>query len=123
MHAARFALATLFLLVAACGDGGTDPTPGGNNNNPGGTNTCTSTSVNVTVQNNSFSPSCTRVGTGATVTWTWAPTAVAHNVTFQSGTSSGNQDSGTFQRTFPSAGTFTYRCTLHTGMNGEIRVE
>lgn len=112
----------LFLIFAGCGDGGTDPTPGGNNNT-GGTNTCASTSTNITVQNNSFSPSCTRVATGATVTWTWAPTAVAHNVTFQSGSSSGTQDSGTFQRAFPSAGTFPYQCTLHAGMNGEIRVE
>lgn len=122
MRAARFGLATLFLVLAGCGDGGTDPTPGGNNNT-GGTNTCASTSTNVTVQNNSFSPSCTRVPAGSTVTWTWAATAVTHNVTFQSGASSGNQDSGTFQRGFPNTGTFAYECTLHPGMSGTIRVE
>ena len=123
MRAARFGLASLFLVLTACGDGGTDPTPGGNNNNGGGTNTCTSTSVNVTVQNNNFSPSCTRVASGSTVTWTWSATAVNHNVTFAAGTSSATQSSGTFERGFPNAGTFAYSCTLHPGMNGEIRVE
>jgi plastocyanin len=122
MTSRQRALLVLALGVAGCGDGGTDPSPGGNNGgNTGGT--CTSTSASVTVNNNSFSPSCTRVAAGSTVTWTWSATAVDHNVTFQSGTSSPTQSSGTFQRGFPTAGTFTYRCTIHAAMTGEIRAE
>ena len=122
MRAAR-ACMTLFAVVAAgCGggDGGTGPGPG-----PGpGPLTCTSTSASVTVANNSFSPRCTTVGTGTTVTWTWNSGGTLHNVTFTSGSSSDDQGSGTFQRTFPSVGTFAYTCTIHGGsMSGEIRVQ
>ena len=123
MRAARACIAVLALAAAGCGggggDGGTGPGPG-----PGpGPQTCTSTSSSVTVANNSFTPRCTTVGTNTTVTWTWESGGTEHNVTFGSGTSSGNQGSGTFQRAFPTAGTFAYSCSLHAGMNGEIRVQ
>ena len=118
-------MALLAFVVAGCGGGGdtgTNP-PGGNP--PGGNpQTCTATSANVTVGNNNFSPRCTNVAAGTTVTWTWDSGGTQHNVTFASGPSSTNQGSGTFQRTFPSAGTFAYECTLHgQAMSGEIRVQ
>ena len=118
-------IATAFVIAACGGDGGTDPgnTGGNNGGNTGGNqNPCTSTSSSVTVGNNNFSPACTTVTPGTTVTWTWASGGVAHNVTFGSGPSSGDQGSGTFERAFPTAGTFPYSCTLHGGMNAEIRV-
>lgn len=123
MRAGRtgFLMLAQLAVAVACGDGNTPPT--GTNNNGGSVGTCPSTSASVSVQNNLFAPSCTRVAAGATVTWTWAATAVNHNVTFPAGTSSATQSSGTFQRAFPSTGTFTYQCTLHAGMTGEIRVE
>jgi plastocyanin len=114
----------LTVVVSGCGggggDGGTGPGPNPNPNpNP---QTCTSTGAGITVNNNNFTPNCTRVTPGTTVTWTWASSGTEHNVTFSSGTSSASQGSGTFQRAFPTAGTFEYSCTLHPGMDGEIRV-
>src|SRR5688500_13767334 len=122
MRAARAGMVLLTVVVTACGggDGGTGPGPNPNPNpNP---QTCTSTSPSITVNNNNFTPSCTRVAPGTTVTWTWASGGTAHNVTFQSGANSGDRTSGDFQRAFPTAGTFDYSCTLHAGMDGEIRV-
>jgi len=114
-------LAVAFAM-SACG-GGTEPTGGNPGGNPGG-NTCTSTSVAVTVQNNSFSPSCTTVPVGSTITWTWGANATSgHNVTFPAGLNSTTQTTGTFDRAFPTAGTFTYECTVHPGMAGSIRVQ
>lgn len=114
-------LAGVALVIAACG-GGTEPAGGNPGGNPGG-NTCTSTSVAVTVQNNSFSPSCTTVPPGSTITWTWTNASNGHNVTFPAGVNSTTQTTGTFQRAFPTAGTFAYECTVHPGMAGSIRVQ
>jgi plastocyanin len=122
-------LGILALAVAAsCGGAGGDgyggvTNPGGNNNggNPGGTPTQTNA---VTVSDNSFGPSSIQVAPGTTVTWTWSQSATTHNVTFSSGSSSQNQGGGsTFSRAFPTAGTFTYQCTIHPGMSGTVTVQ
>jgi plastocyanin len=64
------------------------------------------------------------VAVGATVTWTWGSNASnGHNVTFAGGPASDTQVSGTFQRTFNTAGTFSYQCTVHGPMTGEVRVQ
>ncbi len=72
-----------------------------------------------------FSPAALSVAVGDTVTWTWAGDR-SHNVTANSGQadtfSSATQTTGTFVKTFSIAGSFTYRCTLHSGMNGTINV-
>jgi plastocyanin len=110
----------LVLLVGAlaCSGGGDDdPTPSGPGNGSGGG----STSNAITVQDNSFNPSETTVAPGTTVTWTWSGTDT-HDVTFNDGPQSARQASGTFTRTFASAGTFRYRCTVHSGMSGEVVV-
>jgi plastocyanin len=63
------------------------------------------------------------VEAGGTVVWTWASNGVEHNVTFEDEVTSGNQGSGTYQRTFANAGTFDYFCTIHgSGMSGTITV-
>ncbi|HEY7394609.1 MAG TPA: plastocyanin/azurin family copper-binding protein [Gemmatimonadaceae bacterium] len=99
-------------LAASCGGSGDGPT----NPPPTATNA-------VTVSDNQFSPGAIGVAPGATVTWTWAQGASQHSVTFQSG-GSGNLASGaTFSRQFPTAGTFTYQCTLHPGMTGTVTVQ
>jgi plastocyanin len=109
----RLALAA---LLAACGDG-----YGSSNSGITGTTT-SSTSNAVRVADNSFTPSATTVAPGTTVTWTWAG-AREHNVTFDDGTASATQTSGTFQRTFSAAGTFSYHCTIHgTAMSGVVTV-
>ena len=77
----------------------------------------------VSVADNFFDPSSARVAVGGSVTWTWNG-AVAHNVTFSSGSNSATQSSGTFVRMFDTAGTFNYVCTIHgASMSGTVIVE
>ena len=61
----------------------------------------------------------------ATVTWTWTGRN-PHSVTFDAGgPNSVIQRSGTFSRTFGSAGAFTYFCSVHgrVVMSGTVNVE
>jgi plastocyanin len=78
--------------------------------------------ANVTVNDNVFNPSATTIALGGQVTWTWSGSQ-PHNVTFQSGESSATQSSGTFSRTFTAAGSFSYQCTVHSGMQGSVSVD
>ena len=73
---------------------------------------------------NQFQPSQVTIARGGTVTWTFA---ALHNVTFQSGNgvpaNIPNTSSGSVSRTFSTAGTFNYTCTIHPGMNGSVVVQ
>lgn len=79
----------------------------------------------VDVRDNLFAPSVITAGTAETVTWTWRG-AAGHNVTFEDGQgSSATQVSGTHRRAFAAAGTYRYRCTIHStsfsdGMVGSV---
>lgn len=71
-----------------------------------------------------FTPASVDISSGGTVTWTFG--TLAHNVTFgaQAGApasiaTSANTD---VPRTFNSAGTFGYNCTIHPGMSGTVVV-
>jgi plastocyanin len=98
-------------FLAGCS--GSEPTE---NENPDGGNT-------VAVTNNSFSPTPIAVAVNGTVTWQWNSGGVAHNVTFNEGAPSGNLTSGSFSRTFQTAGSFPYVCTIHApGMAGVVNV-
>jgi len=72
-----------------------------------------------------FDPSTVTITAGGVVTWTFA---LQHNVTFddpqlvQNG-NIGNTSSGSVARTFPTAGTYNYHCTLHSGMSGQVKVQ
>jgi plastocyanin len=71
----------------------------------------------------SFSPPSVTVALNSTVTWNWNSGGVVHNVTFQDASTSGNKASGSFQKTFPTAGTFSYLCTIHGAvMSGTVTV-
>jgi len=122
---------TIATLVAAasCGGGGasnsvTNPT-GGNptGGNPTGGSETPVTTTQFGVSDNNFSPVNILVSVGATVTWTWGSGVSTHNITFGDGTRSSDQSSGTFTRTFSTAGTFNYTCTLHSGMSGSVNVQ
>jgi plastocyanin len=105
-------LATILSLVGCGGDDGpSEPTNGG-------------ADVTVTVQNNNFSPSSAAVAVNGTVVWQWNSGGVAHNVTFADPgiPGSGDRTSGTFERTFSTAGSFAYQCTIHAGMTGSVNV-
>lgn len=78
----------------------------------------------VVVSNDKFTPTSLQVTSGTTVTWTWASGSVGHNVTFDDGVHSATQSSGTYTRTFSTAGTYAYHCTIHgTPMSGTITVQ
>ncbi|HEY9229545.1 MAG TPA: plastocyanin/azurin family copper-binding protein [Gemmatimonadaceae bacterium] len=119
---AQCCVVSLTVLLAACGGGGdsnpTGVTPGGNNGNP---TTPVSTSA-VTVSDNVFNPAAIQVAPGTTVRWTWSSDAREHNVRFTDGGSEILAANATFSRAFPTAGTFTYQCTLHSGMTGTVTV-
>jgi len=80
----------------------------------------------VQVANNSFMPATLSVPVGTTITWEWQGTTSAHNVTFDpvtgAPTNIPNRTMGSDQRTFNTAGTFTYQCTNHPGMTGSVAV-
>jgi len=77
----------------------------------------------VLVVDNEFNPNDIQVSAGDTVTWRFEGAAV-HNVTFDDDAyeSSENMKEGTFETTFEEAGSFTYNCTLHPGMDGTVTV-
>ena len=128
-NVALAAVIAAVIAAAACGGGGSEtvsgPTggnPSGGNPSGGGSTAPVSTNA-VSVTDNSFTPQNIQVGAGTTVTWTWPSGVSLHNVTFTDGTQSGDKAAGaTFSRTFSTAGTFNYSCTLHSGMNGSVRV-
>lgn len=75
----------------------------------------------VNIIDRSFQPPALTVADGATVVWNNLDGS--HTVTANDGSfDSGIFDSGTYSRTFPSTGTYSYFCTLHTEMVGTITV-
>jgi plastocyanin len=87
-------------------------------------------SANVSVVNNSFQPSSLTVAAGTTVTWTWAPTAVNHNVaptppgTEPPGSGPPSSAPDTYSYQFNTPGTYRYFCEVHgSSMSGTIIVQ
>ena len=131
-------LAILTLIAtgaAACGGSsggnGTEPPP----TTPPPTTPPPTTAANeITIANDSFTPSSITVPVNTTVTWTWNSCTsdgygysgcTSHNVTFDDGTASATQDTGTFARTFATAGTYQYHCSIHGAavMSGKVVVQ
>lgn len=77
--------------------------------------------LQVAIRDNSFSPGSLEVGVGDTVTWTHEGSR-GHNVTADEFESGGLSGGDVYEFTFEEAGTFSYVCTLHQGMSGEIVV-
>ncbi|HKS07314.1 MAG TPA: plastocyanin/azurin family copper-binding protein [Gemmatimonadaceae bacterium] len=71
-----------------------------------------------------FAPNIVSVAQGATVTWVFG--AVEHNVTFTAATgvpaNITNSMNTQVARTFGTAGTYNYQCTIHAGMTGSVSV-
>jgi plastocyanin len=77
-----------------------------------------------TTQGDVFTPNKVIVGQGGQVTWTFG--ATEHTVVFSTagapaGITSGGVSSSV-SRTFAQAGNFSYVCTIHAGMNGQVMV-
>lgn len=76
----------------------------------------------VTIAGFAFSPNPVDVVAGDTVRWTNADSS-AHNIVgdgFASPTDFG--PGGSYETVFAVPGTYAYRCTLHNGMDGVVRV-
>lgn len=118
-------------FALAC-SGASEPTGGGDGGGNGGGNTPPPASLTVNMTSvdeygdeaNRFTPSLATIARNGTVTWTNL-SAVQHNVTFSSSGAPMNiPDIGaeSVARTFPTAGSYPYQCTNHSGMSGTITV-
>ena len=71
-----------------------------------------------------FSPGSVTISRGGSVTWTFGITI--HNVTFQGGAgvpaNIPDRSNTSESRTFSTVGDFSYTCTLHAGMTGQVLV-
>jgi plastocyanin len=129
-------LSTLALLalasVSACGGGGSSTSNGVTDPGSGDPPVNASTTA-LTVSNDKYTPAHDSVGVGAQLSWTWnsctgdgygGSTCTSHSVTFDDGPSSAIQSSGTFNRTFATAGTYKYHCKVHgAAMTGTVLVQ
>ena len=109
-------------VLVACGGGSNGG--GGGPTGPGpGPAPSTRT---VTLGAASFSPASTTLALNGTVTWVNS-SAIEHNVTFAAAAGAPenipNHTSGSTPRTFGTAGTFNYQCTIHAGMTGSVAVQ
>lgn len=113
----------LAAAVIACGGGGDG---GGGGITPPPPPPPPSGSASVTLGAASFSPSSVSITRNGTVTWN-NTSGLDHNVTFASTAGAPanitTHNSGSNQRSFATAGTFSYSCTLHAGMNGTVAVQ
>jgi plastocyanin len=76
----------------------------------------------VAAKDNRFTPPAVQVPAGTTVTWAFEDGLVPHDVTGDGWRSGDPQRKGTFAHTFDRPGTYSYRCTVHDGMNGRVVV-
>jgi plastocyanin len=129
----RIGIALLAGLLAACGGGGTTSPTGttdtGGNQNPAPLQAGVQIRTDAPGSSGpgfSFSPNSVTIARGGTVTWTNS-TGIDHNVTFVAATGApqtvANFTTGEQVRTFTTAGTFNYTCTLHSGMTGSVKVQ
>lgn len=97
-----------------------------NSSNKSSTTPSTSTPVSsnqVTLSNMAFSPQSIDVTSGTTVTWT-NQDSVTHTVTSDNNTFNSGQlaPGASFSFTFPNSGIFSYHCSIHPNMTGEVMV-
>lgn len=127
-------LAAVAVCVSACGGGGggstgpTGSTNNGTNNGTGSGNNNTTVPPNTVIARagDTFDPATLTVSVGTTVNFVFESTG--HNVTFnlvngRPADIAGSNTNTTIARTFTTAGTYPYTCTLHAAMNGTIIVQ
>ena len=113
-----------FSILGACGGSGGGGYNGGGTPTGPANNTCPDNTF--CMRASSFQPATLTVAKGTTVSFTNS-SSVEHNVVFDSPSAGvadiGDITSGTVSRTFGTAGTFAFHCTIHAGMNGSITVQ
>jgi plastocyanin len=107
----RLLLPVLAVVLAACSGGGQDPAAA----TPVQTGT-------VVVKDNRFQPVAVEVPAGTEVTWSFQDGGTPHDVTGDGWKSGKAQSKGSYRHTFAAPGTYTYRCTLHSAMDGRVVV-
>ena len=108
--------AVVLALAAGCGDE-EEPADGGGAPAGGG--------VAIGMRDIKFDPEQATVKVGQSVTWT-NNESVPHNVVAEEGADFESDTfgkGGTFSHTPEQAGTITYVCTIHPGMDGTLTVE
>jgi plastocyanin len=76
----------------------------------------------VVLKNLAFNPSTLRIHRGDSVTWKWEDGSTPHNVTSSRFKGASTRTHGSFTVRFTHAGTFSYRCTIHSFMKAKIIV-
>jgi plastocyanin len=123
----------LLAVASLCACGGSSNTTSPSNNSQPKVNTPPSVG-GISVTNNNFNPGSKTVPAGSNVQWAWntctgdpynGQSCISHSVTFDDGSASSPvQDEGTFTKSFNTAGTYTYHCSVHgTVMSGTITVQ
>ena len=123
MRIALIPAVTLGLIACGGGGGSNYSSPTGNYGSTGSTGTVSANTIQAT-DGLVFNPTNLTVSKGTTVTFTFG--SVTHTVVFGAG--SGVTDiaetySNSVQRTFNTAGTFAYHCSIHSYMTGQITVQ
>ena len=82
--------------------------------------------VTVTTPNQTFSPPTVTIAPGGTVLWQFSGST--HNVTFAGSAPAGGnipdtQPGNAVARTFTAPGTYSYECSRHNGMTGQVVVQ
>lgn len=118
MRSISLAIGAAVAAAAGCGGGGGDDTTAPTS--PGGQEGAST----VIVSNDRFTPVALAVTPGAAVSWRWESGGSEHNVTFADGQHSATQGSGSYSRTFATAGAYPYSCTIHgPAMAGTVTVQ
>lgn len=68
-----------------------------------------------------FKPAAVSIKAGEAVAWHWDDGMIQHDVVFD-GFRSKVQSEGTYEHTFPDAGSFEYHCSIHPQMKGTVEV-
>jgi plastocyanin len=116
------------IAVSACGNGVPQPSgSGGGGGSAAGTAGANLGTAAVTIDatdNLQFSPSSQTAKVGQVVGWKNTG-SVLHNITFDTEgalTDSALAPGGSWEVKFSKAGTYSFKCTIHPGMDGKITV-
>ena len=115
--------ALLVVAVAGCSGGASSSTPPASPATGGSTSAPAAAGTPVTIANFAFSPADVTIKAGGSVTWT-NNDSVPHTVTGSDFDSGPIAQGATFSHTFPTAGSFDYKCTIHPSMpHGKVTVQ
>lgn len=120
---ALFALSAFALVACSSGTTGTTGTSTSPPATSGGGTTSGGTATDVAIKGFAFSPDSVDIAVGDSVTWTNDDSAT-HTVTGDGGIDSKNLAQGdSYTKTFDTAGTFSYHCSIHPSMTGTVIVK